>query len=270
MKTAVVTGVSSGIGRATAELLARNGFRTFGTVRNDTVPITNVELLRLDVRDPEAVRSSVATVLDRAGRIDVLVNSAAVMLLGAVEETDLDEARNLFETNFFGVLSFTGAVLPAMRAQGCGRIINIGSVLGFLAVPFMSIYVASKHALEGFSDSLDQEVRAFGIRIVVVQPSFTRTQIAHNSPSTRQSLPNYLDDRERVSANLATRIDRGVDPASVAKVVHRAVAARFPHRRYRVGSEAKLFRVAQSLLPSSVIDWGVRKTFGIETVPVRR
>lgn len=117
MKIAVITGVSSGIGRATAELLARNGFRTFGTVRSDSVPIANVDLLRLDVRDPEAVRAGVAAVLDRAERIDVLVNSAGVSLVGAAEETSVDEARDLFETNFFGAFSLTRAVLPAVRRR---------------------------------------------------------------------------------------------------------------------------------------------------------
>ncbi len=144
-----------------------------------------------------------------------------------------------------------------------GRIINISSIVGFLPAPFMSIYAASKHAVEGFSESLDHEVRTFGIRIVVIEPSFTRTQLGHNSPSTRESLPDYRGDRERVLARVATSLEHGADPASVAHVVHRAVTASVPPRRYQVGREARLLRILRSMAPSSILDGGIRKSFGL-------
>ena len=149
-KIALMTGVSSGIGRATATLLSGRGFRVFGTMRRLGEPegqLGAVEVIRLDVRDEQSVRSCVQTVLDRAGRIDALVNNAAYALIGSSEETSIEEAKELFETNFFGALRMAQAVQPIMRKQGYGRIVNIGSVVGFLPAPYQGIYAASKHAL---------------------------------------------------------------------------------------------------------------------------
>jgi NAD(P)-dependent dehydrogenase (short-subunit alcohol dehydrogenase family) len=183
-KVVLVTGVSSGIGRTIAAVLASRGFRVFGTTRRSGEPgrqLSDVELVRLDVRDEESVRSCVKTVLDKAGRIDALINNAGYTLIGALEETTIDEAKQLFETNFFGAMRMTQAVLRSMRERRSGRIINIGSVVGFVPAPYQGIYCASKHALEGYSESLDHEVRQFGIRVSVIEPGFTRTNIAQNS-----------------------------------------------------------------------------------------
>src|SRR5271167_101774 len=144
---ALGTGVSSGIGRATAEMLSQRGFRVFGTMRRPGETdgkSGNVELLKLDVRDEQSVDSCVWTMLDRAGRIDALVNNAGYALIGSLEETSMEEARELFETNFFGVLRMSRAVLPIMREQGHGRIAIIGSVAGFLPMPYQGIYAATK------------------------------------------------------------------------------------------------------------------------------
>src|SRR6266699_4966570 len=151
-KIALVTGVSSGIGRAIAAVLSGGGFRVFGTLRNPNETegrFGDVELVRLDLRDDESARSCVRTVIDRAGRVDALVNNAGYTLIGSLEETSIEEAKELFETNFFGVLRMSQAVLPIMREQGYGRIAHIGSVAGFLPMPYQGIYAASKHALEG-------------------------------------------------------------------------------------------------------------------------
>ena len=186
MKVALVTGVSSGIGQATALRLYDLGYRTFGTVREHSQPQPgNIELVRVDVRDRNSVDEGVATVFERAGRIDLLVNSAGAAIIAAAEETTPEEARDLFETNFFGIMRMTQAVLPAMRAQRSGRIINISSVLGFLPAPFMSVYAATKHAVEGYSESLDHEVRNFGVRVIVVEPGFTRTNLGRHCFSLR-------------------------------------------------------------------------------------
>ena len=183
-KVVVITGVSSGIGRATAAKFALRGCRVFGTVRNlaRTQPIAGVELIQMDVRDEASVRHGVDTIIRRADRIDVLVNSAGVGLLGATEETSVAEAQTLFDTNVFGILRTTQAVLPHMRAQRSGRIVNISSVLGFLPAPYMGLYSASKHAVEGMSETLDHEVRKFGIRVSLVEPSFTKTSRDTNAP----------------------------------------------------------------------------------------
>ncbi|HEY3136064.1 MAG TPA: SDR family NAD(P)-dependent oxidoreductase [Blastocatellia bacterium] len=153
-KVALVTGVSSGIGQATAARLLERGFRTFGTLREtsaDTGSPSSVELVQLDVRDEDSVRSRVNAVVNRAGRIDALVNSAGYVLVGALEETSIEEARRIFETNFFGTLRMCQAVLPIMREQKYGRIANVSSVLGFLPAPYMGLYAASKYAIEGSS-----------------------------------------------------------------------------------------------------------------------
>ncbi len=258
-RVALVTGTSSGIGRATAALLVQNGFRTFGTIRGDAAPQAYVQQVRLDVRDPDSVERAVNSI----GRIDVLVNSAGTSLIGALEETSLAEARELFETNFFGVVRMTQAVLPAMRAQRAGRIITISSVLGFLPAPFMSIYAATKHAIEGWSESLDHEVRGFGIHAVTVEPAFTRTELGRNSLAAGRRLPEYEQERERVAARVAQNIERGVDPDVVADVVMRAVAARSPRLRYQAGSEAKSLHVLRSIAPSALVDQGIRKAFAL-------
>ncbi len=262
-KVALVTGVSSGIGRAAAAQLAASGFRTFGTVRSDSPPLPNVELVRLDVRDPRSIEECAATVFERTGRIDVLVNNAGGALTGAAEETTIDEARALFETNFFGVLRMTAAVLPAMRAQGGGRIINVGSILGFLPAPFMSIYAATKHALEGYSESLDHEVRRFGVHVAVVEPAFTKTGLGHNGHLVQHALREYDDARRRVTERVAEGIEHGSDPSVVAAVIVRAATEARPRLRYQAGRNARFLRILRTLAPASAVDGGIRKQFGL-------
>ncbi len=267
MKVALVTGVSSGIGRATAIRLAEAGFRTFGTVRADAAPIPNVELVPLDVRDSAAAETCVATVLERAGRIDVVVNNAGTALIGAAEETSIEEAKALFETNVFGVMRLSRAVLPAMRSQRFGRIINIGSVVGFLPSPFMSIYAATKHAIEGYSESLDHEVRLFGVRVIVIEPGFTRTNLSRRSPAATERRTDYRADRDTVAAHIEENIERGADPAVIADVVLRAATALTPALHYQAGARARLLRILRSLAPSFILDRGIRKTFGLGVAP---
>src|SRR5260370_12151066 len=218
MQVALVTGVSSGIGQATATRLAQNGFRTFGTVRGEIDSHPDIELVRLDVRDRNSVDEGVASVFERAGRIDVLVNSAGAALIRAAEETSGEEGRDVFETNVFGLMRITQAVLPAMRAQRSGRIINISSVLGFLPAPFMSTYAATKHAVEGYSESLDHEVRGFGVRVIVVEPASTRTNLGRHNGDAHEQLAPYDIDRQRVIARANVSIERGVDPAILEHV----------------------------------------------------
>src|SRR6266849_507646 len=266
MKVALVTGVSSGIGQATAAKLAQIGYRTFGTVRGDFAPRSDLELVRVDVRDRDSVEEGVASVFERAGRIDVLVNSAGSALISAAEETSDEEARDLFETNVFGVMRMTQAVLPAMRAQRSGRIINISSVLGFLPAPFMSAYAATKHAVEDYSESLDHEVRNFGVRVIVVEPGFTRTNLGRHN---RNGYPvcAYNMDRDRAAAAIGHNIEHGADPLTVADVVARAATVASPRLRYQVGGRAKLLRILRSFAPATVLDKGIRKEFGLDPSP---
>ncbi len=267
MKVVLVTGVTSGIGAATASLLSEQGFRVFGTMRRlsgSSAGSKSAELVRLDVCDEESVRSCVQTVLERAGRIDALVNNAGHALIGSSEETSIQEAKGLFETNFFGVVRMIQGVLPTMREQGSGRIINIGSVVGFLPSPYMGIYSASKHALEGYSESLDHEVRQFGIRVCVVEPGFTRTNLDQNGQLAGQHLAAYAKERGRAREAFRASIARGENPARVASVVLEALNSRSPRLRYPAGRSARVLSLLRKFAPAQLLDKGIRKQFGLE------
>lgn len=271
-RVALVTGVSSGIGRATATALANADFRTFGTVRDTTKVDQNlgqVELVPLDVRDKNSARSAVKTVLEGAGRIDVLVNNAGVALIGSAEETSIEEAKQLFETNFFGVLRLIQQVLPVMRSQRAGRIINIISVVGFLPAPYMAIYAASKHAIEGYSESLDHELRQFDIRISLVEPGFTQTSLVQKGQKVAQTLEVYSRERGLALQAIGQAISSGDDPLTVASVVVKALTDREPRLRYLAGSEAKMLGRLKKWDPSKLLDIGLRKQFGLSVKSVR-
>src|SRR5271169_6963479 len=172
---ALVTGATSGIGKAAALALADAGFEVIGTGRNTAriTPRGGVTYLDLDVSSDESVAAVVQQVIERFGRLDVLVNNAGIGSAGAAEENSVVQAQGVFDVNVFGLIRMTRAVLPHMRAQGSGRIINISSVLGFIPAPYMAVYAASKHAVEGYSESLDHEVREHGVRVLLVQPAVT-------------------------------------------------------------------------------------------------
>ncbi len=262
----LITGVSSGIGSVTAALLAKRGFRVYGTQRNPagaSPDAATVAPLVLDVRDEDSVRSCVETILEREGRIDALVNNAGYALIGSAEETSMEEAQAIFETNFFGVLRTCKAVLPAMRRQGRGRIVNVGSILGFLPAPYMSTYAATKHAIEGFSESLDHEVRQFGIRVSVIEPAFTRTNLGRNGQLVAQPLSAYSADRDSAFAAIREGVAKGAAPSAVAAVVLEALTSRSPRLRYPVGSEAKLLGSLRKFAPAKLLDKGLRKQFGL-------
>lgn len=196
-RVALVTGAGSGIGRACAEQLASAGLKVYGTSRH---PGRNhrrgaLPMLALDVRHDDSVRACVDRVLTENGRLDVLVNNAGVGMEGAVEDTSLDEIRVVLETNFFGAVRMMRAVLPIMRKRRSGRIINIGSAVGFLPMPYSAAYCASKHALRGFSESLDHEVRGFGIRVSVIEPGFVRTDIVEHSSLAAAPFEPYISAR---------------------------------------------------------------------------
>ncbi|MFT0180191.1 oxidoreductase [Pseudomonas benzopyrenica] len=260
----LITGVSSGIGRATAIRLAARGCRVFGTVRNQQAAqaIPGVELVEMDVRDEDSVRRGTAAIIARAGRIDVLINSAGGTLLGALEETSIGEARSLFDTNVFGLLRTIQAVLPHMRAQGAGRIVNVSSVLGFLPAPYMALYAASKHAVEGLSETLDHEVRQFGIRVALVEPSFTRTNLDLNAPQTAVKIPEYQQQFELVAHAIQKNVQKAPDPDGVAGTIVDAALGAWKMRNTPKG-EATLLSRLRRFMPAGPVEKGLRKTFGL-------
>jgi NAD(P)-dependent dehydrogenase (short-subunit alcohol dehydrogenase family) len=262
---ALVTGVSSGIGRETAQLLAEHDARVFGTVRDlrRANPIARVELIAMDVNDDMSVTEAVGSVLGKAGKIDILINNAGYSLAGGLEETSVTEAQQLFETNFFGVLRVTQAVLPSMRQNGHGRIVNISSMLGLLPGPYRGIYAASKHALEGYTETLDHEVRAFGIRAVLVEPMYTKTKIAKNEKRVQATIPSYADQKQRVTEIIEQETANGDAPYDVAEVVYDAASAKSPRLRYPVGEGVMLSRFRR-FVPSRIFESVFRKRFQLD------
>jgi NAD(P)-dependent dehydrogenase (short-subunit alcohol dehydrogenase family) len=265
----LVTGVSSGIGRAVADAFAAKGFEVFGTSRDPrtTQPVAGVELVQLDVTDDASVAAAVSTVVQRAGRIDIVVNNAGAGVFGAAEETSIAQAQQLFDTNFFGLVRLTREVLPYLRAQRSGRIINIGSVLGFLPSPYGSLYAASKHAVEGYSESVDHETRDFGVRVSVVEPGYTNTSFEANATDADSPLDSYAAVREHVKQVIAKAVRAGDDPAVVAQTVLKAATSRTPKLRYPAGPLARRLSLLKKFAPAALLDNGIRKANKLTTVP---
>jgi NAD(P)-dependent dehydrogenase (short-subunit alcohol dehydrogenase family) len=260
-KVALVTGASSGIGEAAAQALLGAGFIVYGTSRK---PIAGqqrdgVLFLALDVTDDDSVASAVGQVLARSGRIDVLVNNAGLGIAGAAEESSIEQARALFETNLFGSIRMTRAVLPHMRQQGSGRIINVSSVLGLVPAPFGALYAATKHAIEGYSESLDHEVRDYGVRALLVEPAYTRTSFDANAIPADQPLPIYAQRRERQDALMAEAIKGGDEPSVVGQAIVTAATDTRPKLRYPAGTVARRVSKLRRYVPWALFDRQIRK-----------
>jgi len=256
-----VTGASSGIGKAAALALLEAGFEVVGTSRN-TSGVTQrdgLTFLDLDVASDQSVTTVVQRVIERFGRLDVLVNNAGVGSAGAAEESSVAQAQSVFDVNVFGVIRMTKAVLPHMRAQGGGRIINISSVLGFIPAPYMAIYAASKHAMEGYSESLDHEVREHGVRVLLVEPAYTNTAFEGNAVRADTPLPIYAQQRHIFDDVLAAAMKNGDAPAIVAKVIAAAATDPKPKVRYTAGSTAGRVSTLRRIAPTRAFDRQIRK-----------
>ncbi|MGP4005702.1 oxidoreductase [Streptomyces sp. 4N124] len=258
---ALVTGASSGIGKEAARAFAAAGYEVIGTGRKTSglTPPAGVTYLDLDVASDDSATAAVSEVIDRFGRIDVLVNNAGVGSAGAVEENSVAQAQSIFNINVLGVIRMTKAVLPHMRAQGGGRVINISSVLGIAPQPFMALYVASKHAIEGYSESLDHEVREHGVRVLIVQPAYTKTSFDANAAQPDTPLPLYAERRRDFDVMIAEAMEKGDDPAVVAKVIVTAATDKKPKLRYTAGPLASRVTTARRLVPAGTFDKQIRK-----------
>jgi NAD(P)-dependent dehydrogenase (short-subunit alcohol dehydrogenase family) len=260
-QVALVTGASSGIGKAAAIALAAAGFQVIGTGRNTaraTAP-AGVTYLDLDVTSDESVASVVQQVIHRFGHIDVLVNNAGVGATGAAEEFSVAQTQDIFDINVYGVMRMTKAVLPSMRAQRRGRIINVSSLSGFVPSPFMALYVSTKHAVEGYSQSLDHEVREHGVRILLVEPGPINTPFGANSVQADTPLPLYASGRRNYDEVLAKNTSGGDDPAVVAKVIVAAASDRNPKLRRTAGTTAASISTLHRVLPARIFDRVVRR-----------
>ena len=259
-KVAIVTGASAGIGAATARALHAAGYRVFGTYRKPPVSrVSGVEYLALDVTSDESVKALVAQVLDQAGRIDLLVNNAGVGLVAGAEESSLAQAKSLFDVNLFGVIRMTKAVLPIMRQQRSGRIVNLSSVLGLIPAPYSALYSASKHALEGYSESLDHEIRGSGVRVVLVEPGYTRTSFEGNVYQADQQLDVYQPARSNAEEVMRDAMKAADSPELVASAVVKASTAGNPQRRYTAGKAARQISLLRRFVPAAAFDKSLRK-----------
>jgi len=274
IKVALVTGASSGIGQATAQRLAAAGYKVYGTSRRGaTASGLAFEMLPLDVTSDASVEALVQEVVRREGRIDLLVNNAGFGVAPAgAEESSIEQARAIFETNFFGLIRMTRAVLPHMRKEGSGRIINMSSVLGFLPMPYGALYAATKHAVEGYSESLDHELRTRGIRVSVIEPAYTKTPFDTNFLEPDSKLDAYRDARTAVSERVKEVMATADEPGIVADVVVKAAGAAKPRLRYTAGVLAGRLRLLRTYAPVGLVDAGIRKDLRLDAAaasPVR-
>ena len=255
-KIAVVTGSSSGIGFETSLLLARNGFYTYATIRSldkssKLVDISNEEdnnlsldVLQLDVTDDKSVKDAINIIADKQGRIDLVVNNAGYGSTGAVEDFSIDEIKAQFETNFFGAIRVIQSVLPLMRKQRTGIIVNISSIGGRIAFPFSPSYASTKFALEGLSEALQYEIDQFGIKVILIEPGIIKTNFLDNIKRAKRATdPNspYNELLQRRIERLKTMFENGTAPEEVAKVILKAVTSDNNEKldlRYVVGSDA--------------------------------
>jgi NAD(P)-dependent dehydrogenase (short-subunit alcohol dehydrogenase family) len=260
----LITGCSTGIGRATAERLARNGLTVYATARKlDSIAdlqAAGCRTLALDVTDEESMRAAVAAVEEAEGAVGALVNNAGYSQSGAVETVPLDEVRRQFETNVYGLLRMCQLVLPAMRREGRGRIVNVSSMGGKLTFPGGGIYHATKYAVEAISDAMRFEVRGFGVYVSVIEPGLIKTNFAETAvDSVSEDEGPYAKFNSAVQASTAGVYDSalgklGGGPETVAKAIERAITARRPKTRYPVTASARFFLTQRALLPDRAWD----------------
>jgi len=263
-KVILITGVSSGFGKATAGLLAQRGYKVYGTIRREADVDPAIRTLYLDLTDKTSIQSAVQQVMQHEGRVDVLINNANMHLGGPAEYTPIDDYQKQMDTGFGGTVCLIRQVLPIMRAQGGGLIINISSIGGLMGLPFQSFYSAGKFAVEGFSEALRMEVRPFSIRVVVVNPGDFNTSNTANRINIKDC-GNYSGQFEKTLAVIEHDETRGKRPEVLAHKLVRIVESRNPRHRYIVGAfDQRLAVFLKRVLPSAWFDKILRSHYGIK------
>ena len=252
-QVALITGCSSGIGYETALMLARKGYHTFATMRNTnkSEPLEKIiekeklplNILELDVNDDASVQNTIHHIKTEAKRIDVLINNAGYGLVGFFEDLALDEIKKQFETNFFGVLNITKKIVPIMRVQKSGTIINISSGAGQVGFPGISAYVSTKFAIEGFSESLMYELFPFGIKVIIIEPGVIKTNFFRNcivSERAKKMNSPYFQSLDKIQKNIELMQEHATSPIDVAKVILEVLSNKEPKQRYIVGNDVAM------------------------------
>ncbi len=266
-KVVFITGGSSGIGKAIGEYLSKKGYNVFGTSRNPE-KITNSQfpLLKMDVNDTESINAGIDQLLETAGKIDVVVNNAGIGITGPIEETPESEIRNAFKTNFLGPINVIKAVMPQMRKQGYGHVINITSIAGYMGLPYRGIYSATKAALEITIEAMRMETLQFGIKMTNVAPGDFATNIAagrYHAPVLENS--PYKNDYGNTLKMMNEHVDNGGDPIKMAKAVHQIIESKNPKIHYKVGAPMQKFSIVlKRVLPDKVYERMLLKHYGLK------
>jgi NAD(P)-dependent dehydrogenase (short-subunit alcohol dehydrogenase family) len=262
-KVALVTGASSGFGQLTATMLAESGYRVFGTSRKEHSASSSVSMLTLDVKSNESVESCIKQLLDQTNRIDLLINNAGQIHASMIEETSLEQAKDVLETNLWGVVRVTNAVLPTMRQQRSGRIINMSSLGGLIGAPGQGYYCASKFALEGYSEALSVELDPFNIKVSLIEPGYFKTNFNHSMMQNAQTYSDYDNVREVIQSSINQAIAQGENPEKVARLIVCIAQNRAPQLRYRVGNDAQWLPRLRAILPDRLFRLAARKRYNI-------
>ncbi len=274
-KPVLVTGASSGIGEATAVHLARQGFRVYAAARRldklkelEAVGAGRISALALDVTDPASIDAAMTVITDGGQPLFGLVNNAGASFTGPIEELPLEDWRAQYETNVFGVVAMTKAVLPMMREAGAGRIVTVGSLSGRIAPAFMGAYASSKHAVEGFSDALRREVSRFGLKVSVIRPGFINTNFGE---AEQDGFERFIDDSSPYADALkvfknwhAQGHPNGASPMVVAEAIHHALTADKPHARYTAPKTFIPSLMVRNLAPTRLTDFILARTTGLD------
>lgn len=265
-KVVLITGASSGIGKAIGEFLIQKNYKVYGTSRNPEKYSNSLfPLLKLDVRNIQQINEAVNTIIEKEKKIDVLINNAGVGITGAIEEIPIDEIRNNFETNFFGPIAVMQAVLPQMRKQKQGFIINITSIAGYMGLPYRGIYSASKGALELASEAIRMEVKNFNIKITTVAPGDFATNIAagrYHAPVVKGS--DYETTYSKILHTMNSHVDEGGNPNELAIAIYKILQNNNPKVHYKIGAFMQKFSIVlKNILPDKVYEKMLMKHYKI-------
>ncbi|MGZ5470592.1 MAG: SDR family oxidoreductase [Nitrososphaeraceae archaeon] len=274
-QVAIITGCSSGIGYETSILLAKNGFRTYATMRNtdkgdklkEIAEKENLDLkiIKLDVTDDYSIKNAINEIVQETNRIDVLVNNAGNNIAGAVEDLSIEEFKEQFETNFFGLIRVTKVVLPIMRKQNNGIIVNLSSIAGKMAIPLNSAYVSSKFAVEGFSESIRYELEDFGIKVILIEPGVIKSNFYENIKMSKNSLMDpksaYQPITQKIFEAFLPMMEYAFPTKIVADAILEAVNSDNPNIRYAVGDDAKSIIEARKKLSDKEFENWVKEGF---------